>query len=124
MRRSALVATGVSVVALTLVAAGGVVLASGAHERESSSPTSYCAAALRALRYTGDDTDHFRVLLDPVADLAPHEIRATVVALRRAAPVSPAYNEARQRWQNDATNECCECIGGHRAPDVEGVKPG
>ena len=99
-------------------------LASGAHERESSSPTSYCAAALRALRYTGGDADHFRALLDPVADLAPKELKATVVAVRRAAPKSAAFEHARQRWQNDATNECCECIGGHHAPDVDGVKPG
>jgi hypothetical protein len=109
---------------VTLLAAGGVVLASGGHEHESSSPTSYCAAALRALRYTGDDADHFRALLEPVADLASNEIGPTLVALRRAAPKSAAYNDARQRWQKDATNECCECIGGHHAPAVDGVKPG
>lgn len=96
----------------------------GAHERESSSPTSYCAAALRALRYTGDDSGHFRALLEPVADLASKALRPTVVDLRRAAPGSKAYVDARQRWQNDATNECCECIGGHHPPSVDGVKPG
>jgi hypothetical protein len=123
-KRTALLVTGLSLGVLALAGAGGAaVLTSGSHAHQSSRPTSYCAAALRALSYSGDDTGRFRSLLGPVVDLAPHELRATVVALRRAVPGSTAFDAARQRWQHSTTDTCCECIGGQHAPDVVGVKP-
>ena len=110
-------------IVVALAAAAVVALTSDGDADASATPTSYCGAALRALRYSGDDADHFRTLLDPVADLAPHALKPAVTALRRAPLGSTVFDRARQRWQRETTDQCCDCIGGQHAPTVVGAKP-
>jgi hypothetical protein len=114
-----------ALVGTALVAAGALVLVltGGGEDRASAAgPTSYCEATLRALHYTGDDTEHFRSLLRPVVELAPDEVAATVRKLRASEPGTAAHTRAQELWGYYNNNHCCQCLNGQYIPTIQEVE--